>query len=68
MGYSKSGIKREVLAISAHIKKELNQPNFTPQGINKMRCIYPKVNRKKEIIKIRKEKYKIQNRWSYMVA
>ena len=59
MGCSKSSSKREVYSstiLPQETRKTLNrQPNFTPKAIGKRRTKYPKIIRRKEIIKIRAE-------------
>ena len=60
MGCSKSSSKREVYSstiLPQETRKTLNrQPNFTPKAIGKRRRTkYPKIIRRKEIIKIRAE-------------
>ena len=58
MGWSKSSPKREVyshISLPQEIRKISNkQSNFKPKGILKRRT-KPKINRRKEIIKIRAE-------------
>ena len=58
MGCSKSS-KRKFIAIQAYLKKQekisSKQSNLTPKGTRERRTKKPKVNRRKEIIKIRAE-------------
>ena len=59
MGCSKSSSKREVYSYTSlpqETRKLSNkQSNLTPQGTRERRTTKPKVNRRKEIIKIRAE-------------
>ena len=59
MGCSKSSFKREVYSNTILPQETRNisnkQPNFTPKAIRERRTKTPKVNRRKEIIKIRSE-------------
>ena len=59
MGCSKSSSKRETYSntiLPQETRKTLNrQPNFTPKPTGKRRKKKPKINRKKEIIKIQTE-------------
>ena len=59
MGCIKSIPKREVYSntiLHQETRKTSNrQPNFTPKTTGKRRTKYPKISRRKEIIKIRAE-------------
>ena len=59
MGCSKSNSKREIYSntiLPQETRKTLNrQPNFTPRTTGKKNKKNPKINRRKEIIKIQAE-------------
>ena len=61
---AKAALRGKFIAINTYIKKleNLKQPNFTPQGTRKRRTNWPKVNRGKEITKIRAEINEIEAR------
>jgi len=62
MGFSKSSAKREILSNTGIPQKkkqkqkhQINNQTFTPKAARKRRTEKPKVNRRKEIMKIRAE-------------
>ena len=58
MGCSKSSFKREVYTntiLPQEIKPSSRQPNFHLKQLEKEEQKYPKINRRKEILKIRAE-------------
>lgn len=64
MGHSKRSSKREVCSKEAYLKKQeksqKNTPNLSFKGILKKEQIKPKVSRRKETIRIREERNKIE--------
>jgi len=62
VGCSRSSSKREVYSdtnLKNNSKKNLKQLNLIPKG-NRKRITKPKVNRSKEILKIRRERNEIE--------
>ena len=57
-GAAKATLRRKFIAIQPYLKKQASsrQPNFTPKTIGKRKAKNtPRINRKKEIIKIKAE-------------